>query len=131
MRKLIPCVIFIIIIIFISIITLANLVYAEEHICNKLIGMKIDDIITKATVQHMRDALTQAEESYSPLLIIINTPGGSLDSTLEIVEMILNSKIPVIVYVYPIGAKAWSAGSFILLSADIAAMAPGTVMGSA
>ena len=61
----------------------------------------------------------------------MDTPGGLLNSTKDIVKMLLNSEIPVIVYVYPKGATATSAGVFITLSAHVAAMSPGTSIGAA
>lgn len=96
-----------------------------------VIGFRVNDVITSSTVDQFREALELAWSSGSPLLIILDTPGGSLDATLEMVGLILNSRTPVITYVYPMGAKAWSAGSFILVAGHIAAMAPGTVTGSA
>jgi membrane-bound serine protease (ClpP class) len=65
------------------------------------------------------------------LLIEINTPGGLLESTRDIIEKILASPVPVIIYVAPSGSRAASAGFFILESADVAAMAPGTNTGAA
>jgi membrane-bound serine protease (ClpP class) len=65
------------------------------------------------------------------LLIEINTPGGFLDSTDQIIHKILTSRVPVVIYVSPTGSRAASAGLFILESADVAAMAPGTHTGAA
>src|SRR5207245_11592709 len=65
------------------------------------------------------------------VLIELNTPGGLLDSTRKIIEKIVASPVPVIIYVTPSGSRAASAGFFILESADIAAMAPGTNTGAA
>ena len=65
------------------------------------------------------------------LLVVINTPGGISTSMDEIVTKLLNSKVPVIAYVYPSGARAASAGLFVAQAADLVAMAPGTNIGSA
>src|SRR5213075_3170030 len=72
-----------------------------------------------------------ASEHAEAVVIQITTPGGMLDSTRSIVEKLMTSKVPVIVYVGPAGARAASAGFFILEAADIAAMAPGTNTGAA
>ncbi|MGC1499481.1 MAG: nodulation protein NfeD, partial [Terriglobales bacterium] len=65
------------------------------------------------------------------VLIELNTPGGLVDSTRDIIEKLSNSTVPVIVYVTPAGARAGSAGIFILEAADVAAMTPGTNAGAA
>ncbi|MEM3832390.1 MAG: nodulation protein NfeD [Thermoprotei archaeon] len=96
-----------------------------------IILMEVSGIITEGTYEDLDNAINYATSLNAPLLLIINTPGGSLDSTVKIVELILNSKIPVIGYVYPHGATGWSAGSLLLLSSHIAAMTHGTVIGSA
>jgi membrane-bound serine protease (ClpP class) len=70
-------------------------------------------------------------ENASALLVVVNTPGGISTSMDEIVTSLLNAKVPVIVFVYPTGARAASAGLFVAQSADIVAMAPGTNIGSA
>ena len=82
------------------------------------------------SVELFKEALTYAEESNGPLILLLNTPGGSLDATFEIIKLIESSEVPVIVYVYPSGATAWSAGTYILFSTHIAAMAPHTIIGS-
>jgi len=71
------------------------------------------------------------KQGYSCLVIRLDTPGGLLNSTKEIVQSLLSSPVPTIVYVAPAGATASSAGCFITLAADIAAMAPGTSIGAA
>ncbi len=77
-------------------------------------------------------AFKKAEEIHADaILIVIDTPGGLLSATKEIVSDILNSDIPVITYVYPSGAFSASAGSFILIAGNIAAMANGTSVGAA
>src|SRR5205807_739604 len=76
--------------------------------------------------------LAQADRQHDAAVILeMSTPGGLLDSTRDIVEKIMTSPVPVIVYVAPAGSRAASAGFFILESADIAAMAPGTNTGAA
>ncbi|MBE9469870.1 MAG: nodulation protein NfeD, partial [Chloroflexi bacterium] len=76
--------------------------------------------------------ITQAEKEGSVACIIeLNTPGGLLDSTERIVQRIMNADVPIVVYVSPKGAWAASAGTFITLSANIAAMTPGTTIGAA
>lgn len=88
----------------------------------------IDPIITRYILRNI-DA---AEKGYAACLIIeLDTPGGVMESMDVITKAILNAKVPIIVYVSPIGAKAASAGTFITLSAHIAAMAPGTYLGAA
>jgi len=82
------------------------------------------------SVELLKEALTCAEKNNSPLMLLLNTPGGNLDATFEIIKLIESSKVPVIGYVYPSGATAWSAGTYILFSTHIAAMAPHTIIGS-
>ncbi len=92
----------------------------------------INDTIQPVTDEFIGRALTEAKNSHADALLIeINTPGGLVDSTREIIEKIVDSSVPVIVYVTPSGSRAASAGFFILESADIAAMAPGTNTGAA
>ena len=83
------------------------------------------------SVELLNEALQYAEKNAQPLILVLDTPGGSLDSTFEIIKLIENSKVPIIGYVYPAGATAWSAGTYILLSTHVAAMAPHTLIGSA
>ena len=98
----------------------------------KVLVLEISDSITPVADDIVEDALSVVvEEDFSVLLITLNTPGGGLDETLKIIELIEQSEVPVIGYVYPEGAKSWSAGTLILISTDIAAMAPHTIIGSA
>ena len=97
-----------------------------------VISIKIDGPINPVVATYIHRSIEQAaSENAACLLIHLNTPGGLLKSTRIIVGDILESPIPVIVYVSPAGAHAGSAGVFITMSADIAAMAPGTNIGAA
>jgi membrane-bound serine protease (ClpP class) len=92
----------------------------------------LNDTIQPVTDEFIGRALTEAKNTHADALLIeINTPGGLVDSTREIIEKIVDSPVPVIVYVTPSGSRAASAGFFILESADIAAMARGTNTGAA
>jgi membrane-bound serine protease (ClpP class) len=92
----------------------------------------VNDTIQPMAEEFMDHAIQEAKNTNADALLIeINTPGGLLVSTHEIVEKVLASHVPVIIYVTPPGAHAASAGFFILESADIAAMAPGTNAGAA
>ncbi len=97
-----------------------------------VISIKIDGAINPvvATFIH-RSIQIASDDNAACLLIHLNTPGGLLKSTRTIVGDILESPVPVIVYVSPAGAHAGSAGVFITLAADIAAMTPGTNIGAA
>ncbi len=98
----------------------------------KIIEININGSINPSTVDYIQGALSLArQEQADALLVLLDTPGGLLNSTKDIVKMFLNSEIPVIVYVYPRGATATSAGVFITLSAHVAAMSPGTSIGAA
>lgn len=98
----------------------------------KVLVLDISGPITPVSDDLVADALALAEtENHEALIITLNTPGGGLTETLDIIEMIAVTDIPVIGYVYPQGTNAWSAGTLILISTDIAAMAPFTVIGSA
>ena len=94
--------------------------------------MKIDGAINPVTAAFIHDGIEKAKkENAACLLIHLNTPGGLLKSTRVIVSDILQSPVPVIVYVSPAGAQSGSAGVFITLAAHIAAMTPGTNIGAA
>ena len=98
----------------------------------QVLKIVINDTIQPVTDEFIGRALTEAKNTHADALLIeINTPGGLVDSTREIIEKIVDSPVPVIVYVTPSGSRAASAGFFILESADIAAMAPGTNTGAA
>lgn len=88
--------------------------------------------ISPAQVHLLEDGVTQAgDDDHDLLLLRLDTPGGSVSSMREIVKIIMNSEIPVCVWVGPEGAHAASAGTFITASAQVAGMAPGTSIGAA
>jgi membrane-bound serine protease (ClpP class) len=88
--------------------------------------------INSIMAAYIAGGVTRAENDRADaLLVVMNTPGGISSSMDDIVTSLLNCRVPVIVYVYPSGARAASAGLFVAESADILAMAPGTNIGSA
>ena len=92
----------------------------------------IDGAITPITVRLLAAAIERAQADGSQALVVqLNTPGGLERSMRSMVQSILNSEIPVIVYVAPTGARAASAGVFLTMAAHVAAMAPATNMGAA
>ncbi|UQA94086.1 NfeD family protein [Streptomyces halobius] len=92
---------------------------------------RVDDTITPVVAEHLEEGLRTAErEGHTALLVEMDTPGGLLQSTREIVQDFLGSPVPVIVHITPSGARAASAGAYIALSAHVAAMAPGTHIGA-
>src|SRR6202048_4663836 len=98
----------------------------------EVLKIVVNSAIHPITEEYIERALAQAAlDKDQALLIELNTPGGLLESTRNIIEKILASPVPVIIYVTPSGSRAASAGFFILESADVAAMAPGTNTGAA
>jgi membrane-bound serine protease (ClpP class) len=98
----------------------------------EVLKIVVNDAIHPITEEYIGRALAEAERNKDQALLIeLNTPGGLLESTRNIIEKILASPVPVIIYVTPGGSRAASAGFFILESADVAAMAPGTNTGAA
>lgn len=92
----------------------------------------VNDTIQPISEEYIARAIDEARRlNAQAVLIEMNTPGGLVSSTREIIEKITSSPVPVIVYVTPTGGHAGSAGIFILESADVAAMAPGTAAGAA
>ena len=92
----------------------------------------ISGTINPASADYLRQAIATSEhDGASALLVELDTPGGLLASTKDVIQAMLNAGIPVIVYVAPPGAWAGSAGTFITLAANVAAMAPGTSIGAA
>jgi membrane-bound serine protease (ClpP class) len=98
----------------------------------EILKIVVNDTIQPISQEYVSRAIDEARRrGDQAVLIEMNTPGGLVSSTREIIEAITSSAVPVIVYVTPTGGHAGSAGIFILESADIAAMAPGTAAGAA
>ena len=98
----------------------------------EVLKIVVDDTIQPITDEYIGRAIQDAARNNDQALLIeMSTPGGLVDSTRDIIEKILASPVPVIIYVAPSGSRAASAGFFILESADMAAMAPGTNTGAA
>lgn len=101
-------------------------------IAQKVVSIKIDATINPVAADFIHRSIEKAHSEKAECLIIhLNTPGGLLQSTRIIVSDIMESPVPVVVYVAPAGAHSGSAGVFITLAANIAAMAPGTNIGAA
>ena len=106
-----------------------NIVFAGQ---NDVYIIRVADAISPGTADFIKSGIKTAEENGAACLIIeLDTPGGLAESMRLIVQNILASKVPVVVFVYPGGARAASAGVMITMAADVAAMAPGTNIGAA
>ena len=98
----------------------------------EILLVEIDGTINPASADYLIGAIRRAEETgAAAVLIELDTPGGLVSSTQDIIQAMLNSTVPTIVYVSPRGATATSAGTFITLAANVAAMMPGTSIGAA
>jgi len=107
------------------------LVYYNAY-TQKVLTIKIDGSINPASAEYIERAIKKSETERAECLVIqLNTPGGLLKSTRVIVSSILESNVPVVVFVSPSGAHAGSAGVFVTMAAHIAAMATGTNIGAA
>jgi len=98
----------------------------------EVLRIAVNDAIQPVTAEYIGRALELAAANHDQAVLIeMNTPGGLVESTREIIDKIVTSPVPIIVYVSPAGSRAGSAGIFILEAADVAAMAPGTNAGAA
>jgi len=98
----------------------------------EVVRLRVEDTIQPASQQFIERALAEAADRGASLVVMeLDTPGGLVDTTRDITTAITTSPVPVVVFVTPPGARAASAGFFILMSADVAAMSPGTNTGAA
>ena len=101
---------------------------AGDHV----VRLELNGVIDQITAAYVAEGIAAAEDSgAAAVLLVIDTPGGELTSTDEITKSILNSSVPVITWVAPEGAQAASAGTFVTMVGDVAAMAPNTTIGAA
>ena len=115
-----------------SILSLIALALYSFPASAEILKIVVNDTIQPISEEYIARAIAEAaRRNDQAVLIEINTPGGLISSTREIIDAITKSSVPVIVYVTPTGGHAGSAGIFILESADVAAMAPGTAAGAA
>jgi len=117
---------------FLVLISLILVVSSSSAASSPVLAVQIDDAITPASDDIFRAAVQEAEAGdYQALILLLDTPGGGLTETTSIIKQIEETRLPVIAYVFPKGATAWSAGTLILQGSDLAAMAPHTIIGSA
>ncbi|MCS7117780.1 MAG: nodulation protein NfeD [Thaumarchaeota archaeon] len=107
-----------------------NFVSAQSQPRPRVALLEVQGYISTAIAEWIVQFLSTSN-FYDAVIITINTFGGLGDPTLTIVDAIMSSPTPVIVFVYPSGAQALSAGTYILMAADLAVMAPYTIIGSA
>lgn len=94
--------------------------------------IKVDGVITSPTAKFIAQSIEEADkEKAEGLIILLDTPGGMDTAMRDVAKKLLNAPLPVIVFVYPSGARAASAGVIITVAAHVAAMAPGTNIGAA
>jgi len=119
-----------VIVVVLLVLTLPVIVQAQQ-------GGRVDVLTVSGAIDSWADAYVQRgieiaeRDGAEALIIVLNTPGGTLDAMQDITTRMLNARVPVAVFVYPKGAGAASAGTFILMAANIAAMAPSTTVGAA
>lgn len=111
---------------------IVGLLASSAALASTVVKIRLDDTIQPISAEYIDRAIEHARQTNADAVLIeISTPGGLVDSTRNIIQKVLASPVPVIIYVAPTGANAASAGFFILESADVAAMAPGTNTGAA
>ncbi len=119
------------IIIFLFISAMLIIPFSSSIGSKPVVVVKLDGVINVATLELVKEGMNDASGmNATAIVLLLDTPGGMLDATFDIIELIRQSSIPVISFVYPAGATAWSAGTFIILSSHVAAMAPYSILGA-
>ena len=104
---------------------------ADKSSAPQVVLLQLHDTIQPMSDEFLTRGIKQAADAHAQVIIVeLDTPGGLLDSTRDMVRQILDSTVPVVVFVGPSGSRAGSAGFFLLEAADVAAMAPGTNAGA-
>ena len=121
-----------ILLVFIGLLLAASIASSVQSDSPRVYVITIKGTINPVLVDYVKRGIEEAEDSYAEALIIqMDTPGGLDTAMREIIQHIVNSRVPVAVYVAPSGARAASAGLYILQSAHIAVMSPNTATGAA
>jgi membrane-bound serine protease (ClpP class) len=117
---------------FLAVTFVCLLVWPGEALARQVNVIRVESVISPSSADYIVSAIQEADkEGVAALVIELDTPGGLDTSMRAIIKEMLAAKTPVVVYVAPSGARAASAGAFITMAANIAAMAPGTNIGAA
>lgn len=106
------------------------LIYSSSLHAAKIVELSIKGAIGPATADYVVRAISQSQHA-DLIIVVLDTPGGLDQATRTIIQKFLSSSVPIVTYVSPIGARAASAGTYILYASTLAAMAPGTQLGAA
>ncbi len=128
MKRLLKLKILILLLFLFTVIAATSLSVSNE---NKVLVARIEGVIDPTSASYFEKALKKAESENAILILELDTPGGLDESMRQIIKAILSAKVPIVVFVFPSGARAASAGCFITIASHVAAMAPGTNIGAA
>ncbi|MGQ0535536.1 MAG: NfeD family protein [Methanobacteriota archaeon] len=105
---------------------------ASQQADRIVVSVSLEGVVNQGTLLHVERAIRYAEEERAvAVLVVLDTPGGLLAATIDLIEVLLASDVPVVTYVHPTGGIATSAGTFLFLTGHVTAMAPATTIGSA